>query len=203
MSRMSEEGRVQRRHILSAAYYPAGQSVWKAISVAHSTDLHYTGCDFPFPELNGPEEIIVIGHHLDISVSSALLSTNFSRHWWLNVKIGANIYDLMVYSIPNLLVSPFIVEQLYNRNMAARYCPAVSSPSACNVSNARTTTGNAFLLKVSRASARLDQRVSHRVRSLLHWFISSCVGGWVVNTHCLSFVTEWLAHIDYHWWSSG
>ena len=92
---------VQRRHILSAAYYPAGQSVWKAISVAHSTDLHYTGCDFPFPELNGPEEIIVIGHHLDISVSSVLLSTNSSRHWWLNVKIGANIYGLVVYSIPN------------------------------------------------------------------------------------------------------
>jgi len=41
-------------HILSAVYHPAGQSVWKAISVAHSTDLHYPGCEFPFPELNGP-----------------------------------------------------------------------------------------------------------------------------------------------------
>ena len=30
------------------------QPVWKAISVGHSTVLHYPGCKFPFPELDGP-----------------------------------------------------------------------------------------------------------------------------------------------------
>ena len=147
-------------------------------------------------------------------VSYVLLSTSSSRHWWLNVKIGGNIYYLMVYSIPNILVSPFIVEQLYNRNMAARYCPAFSSPSACNVSNARTTTGNAFLLKVSRASARLDQRVSRStelialVHFLLRWWLSGeytllIICDRVVSTYCLSLVAEWLAHIAYYWWLSG
>ena len=44
----------QRRHILSAAYYLAGQPVWKVICVAHSTNLHYPGWKFAFPELNCP-----------------------------------------------------------------------------------------------------------------------------------------------------
>ena len=54
----------------------------------------------------------------------------------------------------------------------ARYCPALSSSSPCNRSNAWTTTGN-DVLNVYSASARLVHRVSQSVRILVRLSIFS------------------------------
>ena len=50
-----------------------------------------------------------------------------------------------------------------NLKIAARYCPAFSSPSCCSCSKACTTGKDTR--KVYKESARLVQRVSHKVRN--------------------------------------
>ena len=165
-------------HILSAAYYPAGQASLEG-SERYGPGRHYTKwpCSNRTPFWTSwlamfccrPALLGIDGWMSKSAVTSTTLWYTASQTYWSALS-SLNSFIIAIWR-PDI-APPF-----------RRHLP-VTSPMREPLQGTHSCW---------KFQERLPDwtNVFHGVRSLLHWFISSCVGGWVVNTHCLSFVTEW------------